>query len=470
MPDKLQKHVFISYVRENSAQVQQLCNDLMKNGVNVWLDRNQICPGEKWKNSIRKAIREGNFFIACFSEEYNSRDKCYMNEELCLAIEELRQYADDRIWFIPVLFSECDIPAKSIGQGETILDINWVPLYEDWPKGIDRILSVIGPIPPYIQQLIMLYENDIFHNREEIVKHLGDTKNPTVVPTLIKALSDEYSSIRVAAASALGKIKDAAATQALEVAVEGNDYNVKEQALISLGGIRTSDSARIIGKGLEDRFQPIRLTAVQALSKISTPDAIPNLVKALKDTDEIVRFYAATAIGESIPFGAASWRKTKNSIVPTQALIATLNDPSSIVPSAAIKSLGKIGSPDSVPFLVDFLDDNYSDSWNAARALGMIGSSDAVSALLKRLQHKIPNIRSNAIEGLRIAGDKAAIPALLRLLDDEDDMVRLDVVGVLGNIGDFTIIPELKRVENDSYHRVRETAIFYINKLSSNMK
>ena len=61
-----------------------------------------------------------------------------MNEELTLAIEELRQFASDREWFIPVLLSECDIPARSIGGGETLLDINWVPLYENWDAGIQK--------------------------------------------------------------------------------------------------------------------------------------------------------------------------------------------------------------------------------------------------------------------------------------------------------------------------------------------
>jgi len=90
MTDQQPKHVFISYVRENQEQVDRLCQDLERNGVNVWLDRHSIKPGARWKDAIREAIRLGDFFIACFSEDYTSKKKSYMNEELTLATEELR--------------------------------------------------------------------------------------------------------------------------------------------------------------------------------------------------------------------------------------------------------------------------------------------------------------------------------------------------------------------------------------------
>lgn len=154
MNNQQPKHVFISYVRENQDQADRLCQELEHHGVKVWLDRKSIKPGARWKDAIRGAIRHGDFFIACFSKEYASRQKNFMNEELTLAIEELRKYATDREWFIPVLLSECDVPDRSIGAGETLRDINWVPLYENWDAGIHRILSVIKPTPVNVQNLI----------------------------------------------------------------------------------------------------------------------------------------------------------------------------------------------------------------------------------------------------------------------------------------------------------------------------
>ncbi len=75
-------HVFVSYVHENETDVRKLRDDLLKHGVRVWLDRHDIKPGTRWQDAIRKAIRSGDFFIACFSKQYYDKSKSYMNEEL----------------------------------------------------------------------------------------------------------------------------------------------------------------------------------------------------------------------------------------------------------------------------------------------------------------------------------------------------------------------------------------------------
>ena len=92
MADQQEKHVFISYVRENQEQVDRLCKVLESHGVNVWLDRNDIKPGARWRGAIRDAIRHRDFFIACFSKEYTKRTvidgkKSFMNAELSFAID-----------------------------------------------------------------------------------------------------------------------------------------------------------------------------------------------------------------------------------------------------------------------------------------------------------------------------------------------------------------------------------------------
>lgn len=139
------QHVFISYVKEDSKQAVKLYKNLSEYGIEVWLDRNDIAPGTRWKKAIKQAILDGAFFLACFSDEYNKRDNTYMNEELTLAIDELRKKPTDKTWFIPVKLSECKIPDREISASETINDIQHLELYKDWDDGIKRIISVIKP-------------------------------------------------------------------------------------------------------------------------------------------------------------------------------------------------------------------------------------------------------------------------------------------------------------------------------------
>lgn len=138
------KHVFISYVRENSKDVQRLCNDLKEQGINVWLDKEKILPGIRWKSAIRKAIQDGQCFVAVFSREYCERLETYMNEELILAVEQLRRYNRDRTWFIPVLLSPCKFPDFSIGPDETLEDLHHVDLFHNWKIGVQSIVDSVN--------------------------------------------------------------------------------------------------------------------------------------------------------------------------------------------------------------------------------------------------------------------------------------------------------------------------------------
>lgn len=145
MDSAVNLHVFISYVREDRPAVEELCTELRQNGIAVWLDREEIRPGERWKIEIRRAIEGGTFFIACFSKAYVDRDKSYMNEELTIAIDQLRLRPSNRAWFIPVILEGGIVPNRAIGGGETLRDIQWIDLTEDWDNGVRRILNVILP-------------------------------------------------------------------------------------------------------------------------------------------------------------------------------------------------------------------------------------------------------------------------------------------------------------------------------------
>ena len=85
-------HVFISYVRENSEIVDRLAAKLRELGIRAWLDRDEILPGHRWKDAIKRAINDGNFFIAYYSKELIGKRRSYMNSELRLAVDILREH------------------------------------------------------------------------------------------------------------------------------------------------------------------------------------------------------------------------------------------------------------------------------------------------------------------------------------------------------------------------------------------
>lgn len=159
-------NVFISYVRDNSDQVDKLADELRRHGVSVWLDRDDILPGADWEYAIRQAIEGGDYFIACFSAEYAARRKTYMHTEIGLAIEMLQQMPIGLIWFIPVKLSECQVPNLPIGGGRTLTRLNWVPLYEDWDRGVRNILKAMEVEPKDLLKAVTL----VIDNGEALLK------------------------------------------------------------------------------------------------------------------------------------------------------------------------------------------------------------------------------------------------------------------------------------------------------------
>jgi hypothetical protein len=125
-------HVFISYVREDSHRVDRLQRTLQAAGIPVWRDTADLWPGEDWRAEIRRAITDNALvFIACFSHASLARGRSYQNEELTLAIEQLRLRRPDDPWLIPVRFDECEIPDRDIGGGRTLTSIQHADLFGD---------------------------------------------------------------------------------------------------------------------------------------------------------------------------------------------------------------------------------------------------------------------------------------------------------------------------------------------------
>lgn len=146
--DKLAGHVFISYVREDSRQVDRLQRVLEAAGVPVWRDTADLWPGEDWRAEIRHAITSNALvFLACFSQASLGRDKSYQNEELTLAIEQLRLRRPDEPWLVPVRLDECDVPDRDIGGGRTLASIQRADLYgENFDEGAGRLVRTVSRI------------------------------------------------------------------------------------------------------------------------------------------------------------------------------------------------------------------------------------------------------------------------------------------------------------------------------------
>jgi hypothetical protein len=217
-------HVFLSYVREDQALIDRLVGDLTDRGIKVWLDRQDIAPGVHWKDAIRKAIRTGDYFIACFSIHYHRKTKTYMNHELALAIEELSQFPARRSWFLPVLLSGQEVPDRSIPGGGSLCDLQYVDLGADWYGGIDRLVRAIQGNEALIEGLDVDYDSP----SPTIQKKIVDIPQP---PPIIHAFWDRVwdAYTTVFARTMIATAATALVFSALEIAKLRNGIDVSHQ-------------------------------------------------------------------------------------------------------------------------------------------------------------------------------------------------------------------------------------------------
>jgi hypothetical protein len=144
-------HAFISYVREDLHRVERLQSALEIAGVRVWRDTADLWPGQDWRTEIRRAITDNALvFIACFSHASLARRKTYQNEELAVAVEQLRLRRPDDPWLIPVRLDNCDILDREIGGGRTLRSIQRADLFTGrFDQGVARlvtaVLRILGP-------------------------------------------------------------------------------------------------------------------------------------------------------------------------------------------------------------------------------------------------------------------------------------------------------------------------------------
>jgi hypothetical protein len=136
--------IFLSYVHEDVRTVSTIAERLESCGFPVWFDRQALDPGMRWKHVIKSAICDGAAMIACFSTTSTGRVRSYMNEELTLAVEEIRARPSDRVWFIPARLDDCSVPDRLIGGGETLQDLQVVDLFPDLDQGIQRLVRSLN--------------------------------------------------------------------------------------------------------------------------------------------------------------------------------------------------------------------------------------------------------------------------------------------------------------------------------------
>jgi len=131
-----QPRVFVAYVVENLAPARKLCDALRVRGCSPWLDKDELLPGQNWPRAIRRAIESADIFLACFSMQAVSKPGQFQSE-LRYALDCGCRMPLEATFFIPVRLEACSVPRR-------LAQIQYVDLFPDWDRGINRLTRAIG--------------------------------------------------------------------------------------------------------------------------------------------------------------------------------------------------------------------------------------------------------------------------------------------------------------------------------------
>jgi len=92
--------VFIAYAAEDGKLVDRLCDRLEAGGIDAWLDRRKLMPGENWPRTIELAIQKADFFIACLTRRSVAKRGTFQ-AELRHALDCASKVPLDDIFFLP---------------------------------------------------------------------------------------------------------------------------------------------------------------------------------------------------------------------------------------------------------------------------------------------------------------------------------------------------------------------------------
>ncbi|WP_298868330.1 HEAT repeat domain-containing protein [uncultured Gimesia sp.] len=263
-------------------------------------------------------------------------------------------------------------------------------------------------------------------------------KPEEVVPALIPLLTNSSAEVRAHAAIALGNYgaKAKSAVPGLSKLLSDSDLNVKLDAASALGSIGPDASSAVpqLSKAMQEGPTALTLTSASTLAAIGEA-SVPALNKLLSK-DSSLKLLAIHVLGE---IGAGS-----SAAIPELMKLTKSTDTD--IRENAIVSLGEIG-PAAIKAesdLIDIMKNGKGKTRNTAvYALSKIGSKKALPLIKKYAASSSEDERFHLVCSWALLREnphdpetvKAALPGLIKILADENPLIRREAANAISMTG-----------------------------------
>jgi HEAT repeat protein len=202
--------------------------------------------------------------------------------------------------------------------------------------------------------------------RPKAIEVIAATRQPDLMPEVVKLLGDSTPAVRFAAATAVGETRYRPAKTKIAAMLEDPNANVRIAAAFAAGRLGRSGGFRALQKAITTKDQIARANAAMLLGRSGDKAGLKPLHWALKDGDssDQVRFQTVEAIAA---LGDAE-------IYPkiwTMLISAYADDR-----IMGVRAMGGLGTPEARNSLVTMLDDDVLEVRLAAsEQLGNLGNT-----------------------------------------------------------------------------------------------
>jgi TIR domain-containing protein/type VII secretion system (Wss) protein YukD len=126
---KRRLRVFLCHSSGDKQAVRDLYYRLRSDGLEPWLDEENLLPGQDWHHEITKAVRSSDVVLVCLSQDSINRSG-FVQKEIKYALDVSDEQPEGAIFLIPLKLEECNVP-------ERLRRWHWLNYFEG--KGYERL-------------------------------------------------------------------------------------------------------------------------------------------------------------------------------------------------------------------------------------------------------------------------------------------------------------------------------------------
>jgi len=162
--------VFVSYSKKDVGRLLPIYEQLKRQGFNLWLDQEELLPGQQWEEEIIRVIKTARIFLLFLSSTW-VESKGYVQKELKVALDVVQELPSDQVFIVPVRLDDCKVPRE-------LSELNWMDLWDapHMEKLVGALKTIIkgDPAEYFIQTPILLGNTEIKKGSQAVLDKFYD--------------------------------------------------------------------------------------------------------------------------------------------------------------------------------------------------------------------------------------------------------------------------------------------------------